>query len=64
MKRKFYLVEGNYEWSLFIFENIYGLDGLGLEAVHNIDDKNGNVAQRGASRSQRFERLVPRRVYD
>lgn len=64
MVYKVNLVESDHERGLFVFENIDGLDGLRLETVHNVDDQNGNVAQRRATRSQRLERLVTGRVDD
>ena len=46
------LVQSHNEWSFSLLKELYGLNGLRLEAVHDVDDKYGDVTQRWASCTQ------------
>mmetsp|Transcript_7726 Transcript_7726/g.21132 ORF Transcript_7726/g.21132 Transcript_7726/m.21132 type:complete len:360 (-) Transcript_7726:323-1402(-) len=47
-----HLIERDNEGGLLGAEHVKGLDGLGLEAVHDVDDEDGDVAERRATRAQ------------
>ena len=40
-----YLVESDQEGRLSFLENVDGFDGLRFQAVHNIDDQDGDIAK-------------------
>ena len=46
------LVQRHYEGRLASLEQVNALHCLLLQAVHEIDDQNGNIAQVGAARPQ------------
>lgn len=52
------LIEGNDEGRLPLFQKVYRLDGLRLQSVHQVDDKDGDIAEAAATRPQIGERLV------
>ena len=54
-----HLVEGDDEGRLAHLEQVDGLNGLRLQAVHEVDNQDGDVAQAAAARAQVAERLVP-----
>ncbi|KAI6776081.1 hypothetical protein HG530_000026 [Fusarium avenaceum] len=56
------LVEGDNEGSFAVSQHLHGLEGLGFETVHDIDDQNGNVTERGSTRSEVREGLVTRGI--
>ena len=56
-----HLVEGNDEGGAALLEQVDGLDGLLLQAVHDVHHQDGDVAQAGAAGPQVRERLVPLR---
>lgn len=58
------LVERDDEGRLAVAEEADRLEGLRLEAVHDVDHEDGNVAQRRATLAQIGERLVTGRVDD
>lgn len=53
-----HLVEGHDEGGVAHLEQLDGLLGLRLHAVHDVNHQNGNVAQPGASGPQVCEGLV------
>ena len=57
-------VESYDERNLLLLEHVDGLDGLGFEAVHDVDDEDGDVAERRTSVAEVRERLVARGVDD
>ena len=52
------LVERDDEWSLARLEQVDGLYGLGLQAVHDVDDQDGNVTQRRTTAPQVAARIA------
>ena len=52
------LVESDDEGGLPVTEELHGLESLGLETVHDIDNQDGDVAKRRTTRTQVGERLV------
>lgn len=52
------LVQRHNEGSLFVSDQLETFQGLLLQAVHEVDHQNGNIAQVRSSRSQVGERLV------
>mmetsp|Transcript_20887 Transcript_20887/g.46789 ORF Transcript_20887/g.46789 Transcript_20887/m.46789 type:complete len:245 (+) Transcript_20887:1899-2633(+) len=59
-----HLVERDDKWCLLRTQHVQRLDGLRLEAVHNVDDEDGNVAEGRATRAQIGEGLVTWSVDD
>ena len=57
-------VESDDVGNFLLLEHVDGLDGLGFETVHDVDDEDGDVAQRGAAVAKVRERLVAGRVDD
>ncbi|GIX63754.1 hsp70 nucleotide exchange factor fes1-like protein, putative [Babesia caballi] len=57
-----YFVQGDDEITLATPQQPDGFYCLRLETMHDIDDKNGDITQGGATCTQVVERLVPRRV--
>ena len=57
-------VESYDERNLLLLEHVDGLDGLGFEAVHDVDDEDGDVAERRTPVAEVRERLVARGVDD
>ena len=53
------LVEGHDEGRLALLEQVDGLDGLRLQAMHDVHHQDGNVAEAATARAQVCERLVP-----
>ena len=53
-----HLVKGHDEGRLLLLEQVDGLDGLGLQAVHDVHHQDGDVAQAAASAPQVGEGLV------
>lgn len=45
------LVQSNHKRSAVSLDQLNGLDGLVLKAVHKIDHKNGEIAERRATRA-------------
>ena len=43
---KTYLVESDHEGRLAFLEQVDGLDGLRLEAVHDVDHQDGDITER------------------
>ena len=46
---KTYLVESDHEGRLAFLEQVDGLDGLRLEAVHDVDHQDGDITERGTA---------------
>ncbi|KAA6423504.1 MAG: hypothetical protein FRX49_06564 [Trebouxia sp. A1-2] len=55
-----YLIQGNNKGCLAHLEEVDGLNGLLLQAMHHVHHQDGNVAQAGASRPQIGEGLFMR----
>ena len=53
-----HLIQGNDEGSLAHLEEFYGFDRLLFQPMHEIHHKDGNIAERGASRTQVRKGLV------
>ncbi|EPE03432.1 hypothetical protein F503_07735 [Ophiostoma piceae UAMH 11346] len=58
------LVERHNKGRAAVAQHAHGLERLRLEAVHDVDDEDRNVAQRRTTRAQVGERLVTGRVDD
>ena len=58
------LVKSDDEGSIFLTEDFDGLEGLLLDAMHDVDHQNGEVTQRAASGAQVGERLMTWSVDD
>merc|ERR1719474_452224 len=54
----------HHEWSLFLFQQIQRLDSLRVQAVHDVDDQDGDVAEGATPVPQVAEALVTRSVND
>lgn len=52
------LVESDDEGNFLLLEHVQRLDGLRLEAMHDVDDEDGDVAEGGAAVAKVRERFV------
>ena len=52
------LVESDDEGNFLLLEHVQRLDGLRLEAMHDVDDEDGDVAETRTAITQVGERLV------
>lgn len=57
-------VERDHERNLLLLEHVDRLDGLRLEAVHDVDDQDGDVAEGRSTVSKVREGFVAGRVDD